>query len=145
MLEGNDRWIRMPCLKALGIWGSQENVPALLKFVNDSDLFVRHETFTALGHIGDERAAVPLAQRLVVFEDQHEASQALQKLGSKAEKVVLPYLQNSEWVVRAEVCEILAKIGTKESKTALEAASNDSNGLVAMKAKEALAALAARP
>jgi HEAT repeat protein len=116
-----------------------------LKFLSDSNPFVRSNTITALGNIGDERAAAPLAQRLVELGDRGPVSEALKKLGSKAEKAVWPYVQSQDLWVRLEAVKILGAIGTKESKSVLEAACNDRHGLVVMEAKKAVAAVAARP
>ena len=65
-------------------------------------------------------------------------------MGDVAEKPVLPLLKNMEWTVRMSACEILAAVGTSRSIEALKAAASDDNGLVQMKAKDALKAIEAR-
>jgi len=145
ILADPDLFTRQAAVKALAVWGIKDNVPALLKMLEDKNLFVRIETMAALGKLQDERAAGPLAQRLASHEDRVQASKALQALGAAAEKAVIPLLGNAEWFIRLEACKILKVIGTKESKAALEAAVRDPNSLVAAAAKEAAAAVAARP
>jgi S1-C subfamily serine protease len=145
VLADTDQFTRMPCLKAIAIWGTKENVPALLPLVGDNNVFVRRDAIAALGKLQDERAAEPIAKRLVDLGDRGTVSKALQEIGSKAEKAVLPYLEHSDLWVRLEACKILKVIGTRESKAALDKASGDSNGLVAREAKSAAQAVAARP
>jgi hypothetical protein len=145
VLADTDFFSRKSCLEALAVWGTRENVPALLKFVSDSNPFLRWAAMTALGNIGDEQGIAPVAARLEVFEDRMNASKVLQSFGNKAEKAVVPYLQHSDWACRLEACQILAVIGTKKSQAALEAASRDSNRLVEMEAKRAALAVAGRP
>src|SRR5262249_57778988 len=111
----------------------------------DNDVFTRGEAIRALGKIGDERAAEPVARRLTDPFDRGPAVEALKALGSKAEKAVITYLTHADWVVRMEACGVLEAVGTKESKAALEKASADENGLVAMRAKRAAEAGAKRP
>ncbi len=145
LADNSDTFLHAQCVKALGIWGTPDVVPALIKLLEDRNTFVRHEAMAALGKFQDERAAEPLARCLVELGNRSQASQALQALGPRAEKAVWPYLQHKEWVVRLESCKILKAIGTQASKGALETASRDSNGLVANEARAALAAATARP
>ena len=89
--------------------------------------------------------SIRLAKRLVELQDRMNASKALQALGKKAEKAVAGCLSHAEWTVRLEACKILAVVGTRASKQALDKASRDTNGLVAREAKRAAAAAAGRP
>ena len=145
ILEDKDFWTRKACIAAIGVWGTKENVPGLLKLVADENVFIRRDSITALGKLQDERAAEPIAKRLTDFGDRGHAAQVLRQIGSKAEKAVIPYLSHSDWGVRMEACHILKDIGTKDSKPELEKAVKDSNGSVAGSAKEALTAISARP
>jgi S1-C subfamily serine protease len=144
ILKENERTLSGPCLRALAAWGSKESVPEMLPFLTDAWPFTRHEAMAALGTLKDERAAEPLAKRLAENSDRRHASSALKEIGKGAEKAVLPYLKNSEWQVRLEVCSILKAIGTKASRAALVAATRDKNGLVANEAKAALQAVLTR-
>ena len=66
-------------------------------------------------------------------------------MGPVAEEAVAGYLKDSDWTVRLEACNVLLDIGTKASVKALEAATKDSNGIVARIAKEALTTARGRP
>lgn len=144
LLPAGDMWIKCDCLKALAVWGDREAVAPLLPLVEDRDVFVRREAMTTLGKLGDERAAEPLVKRMVDFGDRGTAAQALRQIGPKAEKAVLPLLEDRDWGVRMETCKILKEIGTAQSKAALEKATHDDNGLVKRFAGEALQAVNGR-
>jgi len=145
LLADKNNFHRISCLVALFVWGTKENVPSLLPVLSDKDGWVRTAAVKALGEIGDDRAIEPIAKLLPEWFGRAEASQALQKAGSKAEKSVLPFVKHTDWVVRVEACKILTVVGTKASKEALEEAAKDRNGLVNQGAKAALAAIAGRP
>lgn len=145
LLADPDLFTRQAAVKALAVWGTKDNVPALLKRLDDKNVFVRIPVMAALGRLQDGRAAQPLAQRLVFHEDRKDASKALQALGSPAEKAVIPLLQHADWFVRLEACKILKAIGTQESKAGLLTAARDPNTQVAAAAKEAAAAVDDRP
>jgi hypothetical protein len=145
ILAENDFFTRKACLQALGNWGTRDNVPAMLKFLDDPSPFIRWETMSALAKLQDERAIEPIAKHLVNFHDRGKASQALQTLGAQAEKTVVFYLKHNDWGVRLEACKILKLIGTRQSKAPLEEAARDSNGLVANEAKNAVQVVSARP
>ena len=143
--DDSDSVMRQALVRAAAVWGTTDNVPALLKCLDDANALVRSETMDLLGKLHDERAVEAVARRLLDFLDRSAASSALVALGAGAEKAVVPYLQNTSAGVRLEACNILRVIGTKQSKPALEAAAQDSNVMVATAAKQAAAAVAARP
>jgi HEAT repeat protein len=144
ILADTDHWSRKNCLAALAVWGTKDNVPALIKLVSDSDHFVRNGAITALGKLKDERAAEALASRLPQLGDRHNAAQALRAIGSKAEMAVIPFLEHADGFTRREACSILKDIGTKESKAALEKLALNGDVVDTPSAKEALKAIAAR-
>src|SRR5262249_28161189 len=141
----NNTFTRQATLRALGVWGTKESVTILLPLVNDENVFVRKEAMTALGNLKDERAAEPIAKRLVELQDRMHASKTLQAMGSKGEKAVQALLKPSDGVVRLEACKILRASGPKASIDALTAAAQDDNRLVANEAKRALEAANGRP
>jgi HEAT repeat protein len=145
LLLDKNNFRRTSCLTALAVWGTKDNVPSLLPILSEKDGWVRTAAVKALGEIGDERAAEPIAKLLTEWFGRAEASKALQKIGSKAEKFVVGHLEHADFAVRAEACRILAVIGTRQSKPPLDKASGDSNPLVAAEAKRAAKAAAARP
>lgn len=135
---------RMLAAQALANWAIKENVPGLLKAMEDSNFAVRHAAIKALGLLRDERAVKPIAQRLTEQLDRMVVSQALQDLGPVAEKETIKHLKDGEWTVRLEACKILKVIGTKDSVAALQAATLDENPLVADTAKDAVKAARGR-
>ncbi len=95
----------------------------------------------ALSTSKSEEAAEAIAKHLTEQDSQQQAGQALKAMGELAEKPVLPMVKNSDWVTRTSACEILGAVGTSLSVDALKAATNDENGIVRMKAKDALKAI----
>ena len=97
VLKINDFFTRKECLEAIAVWGTKENVPEVIAFVTDSNVFLRHAAMNALAKIQDERGIEPIAQRLTDFGDCSQASEALQAFGRKAEKEVARYLKKGDW------------------------------------------------
>jgi len=145
LLADENQFVRKAAVEALGTWGTKESVALLLPMVETKDTFVRWEAFKTLAKLQDERAAEPIARRLLEPSDRGFVSRALQDLGSKAEKAIHPYLKEKDLFTRLTACQILEKIGTKESKAALEEASKDENIGVSSTAKRALKAIEGRP
>jgi hypothetical protein len=149
LLNDTDFFTRRDVIGALGVWGTRDTVPLLLKVMREKE--TRGEAMKALGRLKDERAAEPIAERLEELSDSHRAAEALKSMGPVAEKAVLARLNHHDLQVRITVCEILGAIGTKQSIAPLEkviAAGKDiSDGIafiVAHRAKEALKAIKAR-
>jgi hypothetical protein len=130
--------------QALAVWAVKDNVPALLKAIDHESFVVRDSAMEALGKLKEERAAEPLAKKLPRFETRAAASKTLKALGPGAESAVLPYLEHEQWDVRLEACQILKEIGGAKSVPALEKATSDSNGSVALVARQALDAARGR-
>jgi HEAT repeat protein len=129
--------------KALGVWGSKENVPALLLALNHEH--TRGSAIEALGRLKDERAVEPLAQLLENFFARHPASEALRAMGPMAEKAVIKRLHHHDGGVRGEAIAILKVIGTRESLPALKAVVNEQDFFLTRPAEEAIRAIEARP
>ncbi len=148
LLSDPDMFIRKSAIDALAVWGSKDNVPALIQVLNESKGFdatlVRHSAIEALGGFKDERAAEPLAACLEEFHDRHTADKALQKLGPAAEKAVLQRLTHHDWQVRMAACEVLQAIGTKTSLADLEKVSAENHPIVTRRAREAIQAIKRR-
>jgi S1-C subfamily serine protease len=141
LIKDSSPFLRRAAIQALGVWGNKETVPGLLKVLTSDDVFTRQAAIEALADLKDERAAEPLAKLVANFQDRGHAARALQAIGSKAEKAVLPLLQHSDLFVRVEACKILEVIGTKEAIPALKIAAGDSNGLLRQAAENALKAI----
>jgi len=120
---------------------------AAAKFVEGAEITVHsshaiNNAIQLLGESKDPSAGTVVAKGLSNFFTSTAAQEALGKLG--AEKAAHPYLQRDDWRVRLSACKVLGKIGTAESKAALEVATKDKNRLVGTAAKDALKAIAAR-
>jgi hypothetical protein len=144
LLNDPEHFPRLAMIRALGVWGRRENVPALIKMFEHKDVFTRRAAIMALGKIKDERSAEAIAGRLEDALNRHSASQALQEMGRMAEKAVAQRIGHDDWMIRLEVCKILKVIGTKRSIAALEKGVQDANGIVANEARAALEAIKGR-
>jgi S1-C subfamily serine protease len=144
LVAHSDSFTRHSALKALSVWGSESNVPAVLKQLDSSDVFTRNNAMAALGALKDARAAAPLCERFKQFQDRSEASAALEKIGAAAEKEVVKLLDEQDWGARMSACQLLAKIGTSDSLPRLQQATQDSNGLVKGTAQSAIDAIKRR-
>ena len=144
LLSEHDQWTVTGAEKALKPWGNDSSIPPLIKLLESHDVFVRMGAMDALAPRKSALAAEAVAKCLLENQVRQQASQALKAMGNVAEQPVLPLLKHTEWTVRMSACEILAEVGTSQSIDALKAAANDDNGIVKMKAEEALKAIEAR-
>ncbi len=142
-LMNDPHWVaRDAAIEAMGVWGSGDNVPALLRAMNHRES--RRAAMKALGRLKDERAAEPLASRLEDFADQHTAAEALMAMGPVAEKAVRQRLNHHDQFVRSEVCRVLKVIGTRDSLPALRAVVAENDFFVSGEASAAVRAITAR-
>jgi hypothetical protein len=144
-LKDNHGWARDAAARALVSWATREQVPALIDVLDHESGAVRESALEALGNLKDPRAVTLVTLRLLLPQDRKNASKALQAMGSMAEKEVLAHLDESDADLRAEVCRILKRIGTRESVAPLQKLKDrekDQNVRVA--AMEALTAVTAR-
>ncbi len=119
-VNDNDPGVREQAAKALVVWATPEQVPDLLRLVDNMQAQVRQNVMMALGKLHEERAAAPIAARLLVGEDRRAAGDALRALGSKAETEVAKYLAANDKGVVLDVIKILGDIGTKTSVPTLK-------------------------
>jgi len=146
LLSDSDVFTRQKAIGVYAKWGGKDSVPTLLKLLRHPDPHTRRATMEALANLKDERAVEPIAERLTEGLDRHDASKALQALGSTAELTVLKYLGSPDFPTRLEACKILKVIGTKASVRPLQAvALNRNDFVVAQAAQEALIAISTRP
>jgi HEAT repeat protein len=115
--------------KALVVWATKDNVPALIKALDHQSAGVRHPALEALGKLKDERSVEPVARRLTQGADRTQAVKALQALGPPAEKEALKYLQAQDKAVRIAACHVLQEVGTKASVPALQATAQQATKL----------------
>lgn len=137
-----DFFTRQGAIEALGIWGTRESVPVLLKAMNDQ--MTRDAAMEALGRLKDQRAVEPIANRLEVLFDQHQASEALKRMGSMAEEAVLKRLNHPDVLVVLAACDVLQTIGTRRSLPGLQKVIAGGNIVLKRKAEEAIQAINAR-
>jgi predicted Zn finger-like uncharacterized protein len=116
LLSDGDPQVRNAAVKAMKTWGpSKDNVPALMKVLNDANMETRQVAIQVLGDLKDAQAAEALAARLPDFFDRSHASKALRDIGPSAEKAVLPYFFHTDGGVQAEARSLLKGYGTKQS------------------------------
>jgi HEAT repeat protein len=120
-LNDDEMPVRAAAAKALAVWGSKAQVPELLEALKSSrDHPERLAIIDALGKLGDQRAAAPIAARLTDRSDRSAAAQALIAIGTPAETEVLKYLDHADAPVRVEAQKILKSIGTAKTVAELE-------------------------
>jgi len=131
--------------KALAVWGSEANVPALVVALEQGGSVLRRQVFIeSLAKLKDPRGAEAIAKHLLTHETRAIAIKALQGMGPTAEGAVVPLLEHGDSGVQVAACQILGTIGTQESAAALEKAESASNKTVAAEAKRALEAVRSR-
>jgi HEAT repeat protein len=107
--------VRLAGLKALAVWGTPANVPALIRAVDDDSNDVRQLAMQTLIRLKDPRGAQAIAGRLTNFFDRDLATRALQDMGPSAEKVVVKYYHHQDNEVRDRARRLLQDYHTKPS------------------------------
>jgi hypothetical protein len=123
-----DDSVRHTALTVLANHGAKEQVPLLIKALNDPDAGMRATIAKGLGRIKDPRAMEPLVNLLATgqsdqpyYRPPHEsaAADALVLLGPAAEPAVLALLKEKNIETRCQACNILRQIGTRKSLSPL--------------------------
>jgi HEAT repeat protein len=131
-------WLKVALL---GEVRSDEVIPGLLKFVEDSDSDVRMMAADALGAIGSE-AAIPGLLKLVEDSNYNVRRSAADALGNIGDKAAIPGLlklvEHSNWNVRRSAANALGKITDKAAIPELLKLVEDSDSDVRMMAADAL-------
>ncbi|MCC3500614.1 MAG: HEAT repeat domain-containing protein [Microcoleus sp. PH2017_15_JOR_U_A] len=131
-------WLKVALL---GEVRSDEAIPGLLKFVEDSDAYVRKKAADALGNIGDYRA-IPGLLKLVEDSDSSvrwRAADALGKIGDyRAIPELLKLVEHSDFYVRRRAADALGKIGGAQAIPGLLKLVEDSDSSVRWRAADAL-------
>ncbi|MEA1930778.1 MAG: HEAT repeat domain-containing protein [Euryarchaeota archaeon] len=133
-------------IKILGKMGATEAVETLIEYVDaDSDPTLQKVTFRALGEIGDEEAIQPLANKLLMDNDnvRPQAARALGLLGdTRAIKPLSETLKADEDSnVRAQAAWALRQIGTKRALEAVVDHGSDETFIVQTEIDKARRAL----
>ncbi len=144
MLETTGGFTWKAVVRALTVWATPEEIPALIRILNDGDTVTRLDILRVIGKFRDEGAVAPVVQCLQDPICRFEAERALRQMGTIAEKNVLHLLSNPDPIVRRTVVGILKDIGTNESVPALQAIVGGNDRLLRIPAQQALAAITAR-
>lgn len=130
---------RKAAAKALAVWASVEQVPAVLALLPELDKETRHDAIATLGILKDARSIGALADRLTIPQDRQAAVEALQACGPAAAPAAAKKLSHDEMWVRAAAIDVLGEVGGAENKDALkELAENDPEAFVRNKASNAV-------
>jgi HEAT repeat protein len=111
LLNGNDRLVAQESTKALFVWGTKEQVPSLLKALDDSSVFIRRGAIEALGPLQDKRAVAPVAAYLPKFFEREVAGRSLIRMGPMVEDEVRKYVGHADEGGRQEAARVLRQIG----------------------------------
>jgi predicted Zn finger-like uncharacterized protein len=139
---------RVAGLKALKVWATTDNIPALINVLKDDNIFNRDARIAAmqvLASLKDEQGAEPVVLRVASIHDRAEAVKALVAMGPVAEKsVILGIGTTKDDGVATELCKVLGEIGTKLSVPILTRATKSMNRNLAQAALVALKEVNAR-
>jgi hypothetical protein len=138
--------VRSNSVKALGVWGTAQDVEFLVPLASDGNNSVRSEALDALSWLGGTKAAEAIASRFGDSRDHSRVLKCLGRMGAAAEGTVVSVLLGSSKVpARLEGCQLLRAIGTEQSLPALEdKARNDGSDAVKLAAETAANAIKAR-
>jgi HEAT repeat protein len=141
-----DVFTRRAIVGALGLWATPQEVPTLIKYLGDGDVFTRHEALKYLGKFRDERAVVPVVRCLQDVHCRGPAEKALREMGPVVEKELLVLVARKEEDVfaRQAAVKILGEVGTQQSLTTLEAVVAENNIFLTNDARAAISAIRSR-
>jgi hypothetical protein len=112
-----DPWVAAELVKAAKVWPGPELEKPLIAATKSPQFFVRDAALESLGKLKTPAAAEAVAAQLA--RNWRVAGAALRAMGPVAEPVVLPYLSDNDFWVRAEAYKILGEIGGKKSLEAM--------------------------
>jgi hypothetical protein len=138
---------RSSALRAVQVWGTKRNVPALIALLAPSEGdSVRQRTLQILAKLPDKRAAEAVAKLVKNPSDRALAARALRAIGRDAEGATIGLLADEDPDVRVEACNVLGEIGGPKSAAALkEQLAKDAHPDAKAAAKAALGKLANKP
>ncbi len=119
-LTNSNSSLQTSAVQAIGVWGTKQNVPTLLKLLESQDTSLRLYTIQALGKIPDERGVEALVELVKDPSDRFRAANALRGMGSVAEDKVIELLEHEDYQVRSQACHVLGEIGGPKSVAALK-------------------------
>ncbi len=153
LANDQDDAVRHAALTVLANHGAKEHVPLLIKVLNDPDPGVRATVAKGLGRLQDPRAITALVELLATGQNdqpafrpprENAAAEALARIGATAEPAVLALLKERNLETRCQACNLLKRIGTKESLGPLKDLTPNSNKELSEAAAEACRSIQAR-
>jgi S1-C subfamily serine protease len=144
--QSMNAFARVHSIRALGFWGSEQDVDFLIPLTSDGNLLLRREAIDALSWLGGKKAAEAIADRVFDVHDHARAIKGLERMGSVAEDaVVATLLGNAAGTVRMEGCNLLKTIGTEHTLQFIEdLARDDASDAVRLAAAAAAKAIKER-
>jgi HEAT repeat protein len=122
LLNGNDRLVALQSTKALTVWATKDQVPSLLKALDDPSTHVRRGAIEALGTVQDKRGVAPVAGFLPKFGEREVAGRSLIRMGPIVEDEVRKYVGNADTGARQEAARVLRQLGKAAKDDAFAAA-----------------------
>jgi HEAT repeat protein len=124
LVNDEDLSIREEATEALGVWGGHEEVPVLLKALDDwtDKKWIRGRIFTALELLKDPSSAEAVVARLTNSEDWIRVHGVLKAIGPSAEPYVWKYLDHADPQVRHRAYGCLQLAGSAISIPPVQAA-----------------------
>lgn len=144
LVTDGEKWLADTARRAMKTMATKADAEFLLGLTSSTDDGARLFATDLLIELKDVRVATPLAALLQDRAQTHHAGNQLIRLGSSAEPVVLPYLNNEDPVTRKRAAEVLEKLGTSASLTALQRAAKDKDFFARVAADRAINAIKAR-
>ncbi len=121
LLTTKQQSVRSAAIRAVAKWGTQRNIPTLMRLCDELDLGTRWGAINALGDIGgDAESAAKVATLMGDQNDMLTAANALKKMGTFAEEPVWKHLQPDNVQLFLQATHVLDEVGTARSITALE-------------------------
>jgi HEAT repeat protein len=125
-------------LKALGLIGEKQAVPAMIPFLKDADL--REAAVTSLGQIADARAVEPIVSTLLVTDKRYRnaAILALRRIGLPAFPALVRELKSTQVLMRRGAADALVGSDSASVNSPLMASLSDPDSEVRSSAALAL-------
>jgi predicted Zn finger-like uncharacterized protein len=147
-VNDTDNEVAEAALDALDTWATAENVPALIKLVEDPTNGgrqdnMRRKAMATLGRLKAATAAAAIAARLPNGGDRAAAASALIAIGPPARDAVMTYATHQDQGVRNEAARILRSLGADTSGLRMVQALADLKSNEGNRRNEAAKALAA--
>src|SRR5262249_14069096 len=124
LLKDRNPDVASRALRALGVWGTKDNVPAILAILDDPSptdaaINLRRQAMDTLVQMRDERAVAAIAKRLTVDQERGHAAKCLKELAATMKPMVeaelVKYVDNDNRAARDEASNLLKQMGAKDT------------------------------